>query len=302
MTSSERPSGAQYRIAAGGWSAVLTEVGASLRELHHGTRAIVDGFPEDRMCTGYRGLPLLPWPNRIEDGRYSFDHVDHQLAINRVSEGNAIHGLTCFERWRIDREDQDRVVLSLDLVPRPGYPFSLWLAIEYALSDAGLEVTMRARNTGSAPLPFGAGHHPYILPRAGLAAARLRVPASLYITHDGRGLPMTDRAVDGSALDLRRGDPVGSLELDHCFGALARGADGKAQVHLDDIVVWMDQRFGWVQLYSGDNLPTSERRRSLAIEPMTCPPNAFRSGRDLITLQPGGSVALRWGVSISSAR
>ncbi|TMC35048.1 MAG: aldose epimerase [Chloroflexi bacterium] len=274
MTSNDRPSGAQYRIAAGGWSAIVTEVGAALRELHHGSRAVVDGFPEHRMCTGYRGLPLLPWPNRIEDGRYSFDRVDHQLPINRVSEGNAIHGLTCWERWRIGREDPGRVALSLDLLPRPGYPFSLSVAIDYALSDNGLSVTMRARNPGSVPLPFGAGHHPYFLPRATLESARVRVPASLYIALDGRGLPVADRAVDGSALDLRRADPVGAL-------------------------VWMDERFGWLQLYSGDNLPIGERRRSLAIEPMTCPPNAFRSGRDLIALQPGGEVTLRWGVSIA---
>lgn len=299
MTSNDRPSGAQYRIAAGGWSAIVTEVGAALRELHHGSRAVVDGFPEHRMCTGYRGLPLLPWPNRIEDGRYSFDRVDHQLPINRVSEGNAIHGLTCWERWRIDREDPGRVALSLDLLPRPGYPFSLSVAIDYALSDNGLSVTMRARNPGSVPLPFGAGHHPYFLPRATLESARVRVPASRYIALDGRGLPVADRAVDGSALDLRRADPVGALELDHCFGALARDADGMARVRLDDLAVWMDERFGWLQLYSGDNLPIGERRRSLAIEPMTCPPNAFRSGRDLIALQPGGEVTLRWGVSIA---
>jgi len=158
---------------------------------------------------------------------------------------------------------------------------------------------MRASNPGSVPLPFGAGHHPYFLPRATLESARVRVPASRYIALDGRGLPVADRAVDGSALDLRRADPVGALELDHCFGALARDADGMARVRLDDLAVWMDERFGWLQLYSGDNLPIGERRRSLAIEPMTCPPNAFRSGRDLIALQPGGEVTLRWGVSIA---
>jgi len=278
---------------------VVTEVGAALRELHHGARAIVDGFAEDRICTGYRGLPLLPWPNRVEDGRYIFDEVEHQLPINRVPEMNAIHGLTCWESWRVDHHERMRVSLSLDLVPRPGYPFSLALAIDYALADAGLEVTMRARNVGAVRLPFGAGHHPYFLPRTTLDGARVRVPAARYIALDARGLPVAERPVDGSEVDLPRGEPLGALRLDHCLGPLERDADGRARVHLDDVVVWMDERFRWVQLYSGDNLPVGERRRSLAIEPMTCPPNAFRSGRDLIVLRPGEEVTLRWGASLA---
>jgi aldose 1-epimerase len=280
---------------------VVTEVGAALRELHVGDRPVVDGFPEDAMCTGYRGLPLLPWPNRIEDGRYMFEGVEHQLPINRVAEGNAIHGLTCWESWRSVGTASDRVTLALDLPPRPGYPFRLALSIEYALSDTGLEVALTATNTGRGSLPFGAGHHPYFLPRTTLDAARVRVPARNVIAFSARGLPGDATPVDGTPFDLRHGAPLGAVRLDHCFGALSRDADGRARVELDDLVVWMDQSFAWVQVYSGENLPPAERRRSLAIEPMTCPPNAFRTGRDLIVMRPGEERVMRWGVSVGLA-
>jgi aldose 1-epimerase len=299
MTSSTRlPSGRQFRIAAGGWSATVTEVGAALRELRSGDRAIVDGFAETAMCTGYRGLPLLPWPNRIEDGRYPFDGVEHQLPIDRVAENNAIHGLTCWESWRLVRGTPREVRFALDLAPRPGYPFSLALEIAYALSDGGLEVTTRATNTGTGPLPFGAGHHPYFLPRTSLDAARVRVPARRSMALGARGLPAAEHPVDGTPLDLRRARPLDGLALDTCFGDLERDQDGRARIELDDITVWMDERFRWVQLYSGDKLPLAERRRSLAIEPMTCPPNALRSGRDVAVLRPDESLELRWGCEV----
>ena len=298
MTSSPRPpSGTQYAIEGGGWSAVLTEIGAALRVLACGSRAVVDGFAEERMCSGFRGLPLLPWPNRIADGRYTFAGVEHQLPISRVAENNAIHGLTLWQPWRLARRETSRVALALDLAPQPGYPFALSLEVEYALGASGLEVTTRATNRGETDLPFGAGFHPYLLPRATLDAARLRVPASAYLVPDERGLPKDERTVAGTPFDFRDGDAIGDRRLDHCLGPLGTG-DAAAELVLDDLVVWIDRRFHWVQLYSGDKLPIGERRRSLAIEPMTCPPNAFRTGRDLIVLHPGDDVTLRWGLTL----
>jgi aldose 1-epimerase len=290
------PSGVQHRITAGRSVAVITEVGATLRELRFADRAVVDGFAEDAICGGYRGVPLLPWPNRIEDGRYAFGGVEHQLPINRPTERNAIHGLSAWERWQLVTNSPAAVTLGLDLAPRPGYPFSLGLAIEYALGERGLSVTMRATNDGANALPVGAGHHPYLLPRATLDAACLRVPARSYLVSGPRGLPGDEVDVTGTPFDLRAGVPIGGLPLDHCFGSLERGPDGRARVELDDLVVWMDPGFRWLQLYSGDKLPTGERRRSLAIEPMTCPPNAFRTGRDVVVLRPGEELTLRWGV------
>ena len=292
------PSGRQHRIAFGRSHAVVTEVGATLRELELGGRTVVDGFAETAMCTGYRGVPLLPWPNRIEDGRYAFDGREHQLPIDRPAEHNAIHGLGTWERWQLVASTPSAVRLGLDLAPRPGYPFVLGLVIEYLLDEAGLAVTIRATNAGADPLPFGAGHHPYFMPRASLGAARLRVPATTYLPPGARGLPGAETAVADTAFDLRRGRTIDDLQLDHCFGALERGADGRARIELDDLVLWMDAGFRWVQLYSGDKLPEGERRRSLAIEPMTCPPNAFRSGRDLLVLRPGEQVELRWGMEL----
>lgn len=292
------PSGVQFHISAGRWTAVATEVGAALRLLAVGGRALVDGSPDEAMATGFRGATLIPWPNRIADGRYVFAGAAHQLPIDRVKEHTAIHGLVARQAWRVLRKERSAVTLALDLEPRPGYPFSLACLVEYALDEMGLRVTTRMTNTGAGPLPVGGGHHPYFLPRTTLADARLRLAAERVLIPDARALPVEETSVAGTRFDLRAGVAIGTSQFDHCFGGFARGTDGRARIELDDIVIWMDPGLEWVQLYSGDNLPDLERRRSLAIEPMSCPPNAFNSGRDLRVLDPRESMLLRWGVEL----
>ena len=76
--------------------------------------------------------------------------------------------------------------------------------------------------------------------------------------------------------------------------------DGLARVTLREprgtaLVLWVDESYGYLQLFTGDPLP-DVARRSLAVEPMTCPPNAFRSGEGLIRLEPGERFVGRWGI------
>lgn len=299
---SASPAGRQHRILSGALSAVVTEVGASLRGLWSEDRAILDGYPEDAICSGSRGLPLLPWPNRIEDGRYRFGGETHQLPIDEPGRWTALHGLTRWLRWRTLEHEAARVTLGLDLPPRPGYPFSLDLAVTYELGAGGLTVRIVATNAGGTPLPFGAGHHPYVLPRGRLDDAVVRVRSGACLAHGDRGLPGAPSQVGGTPYDLRDGRRIAGLRFAHCY-RLDRDRDGYARVEFDGVTMWMDERFRWVLLYTGDELPDpAARRRSLAIEPMTCPANAFRTGRDLIVLAPAETLTLRWGLVPRSHR
>jgi aldose 1-epimerase len=107
--------------------------------------------------------------------------------------------------------------------------------------------------------------------------------------------------VDGAEYDFRRPREIGATRLDHAFTDLERGADGRARVELRDpksrkgLTLWLDEPYGYVQLFTGDPLP-DVARRSLAVEPMTCPANAFRSGEALVRLAPGESFTAAWGI------
>ena len=299
------PSGAQFAIEHGGQRAVVTEVGATLRAWSVDGEQRLDGFGADALDADFRGKVLVPWPNRIRDGRYTVAGTDQRVPLDEPERACAIHGLALWSGWRPLRRGRDHVTLVDVLHARPGYPFTLGLEVEYRLSDEGLATTLRATNLGAVAAPFGAGFHPYLALGGTADATRLQIPAAARIPVDGeRLLPTGPPApVDGTAYDFRRARAVGELALDSCFTALARDADGLARVRLaapggPRTTVWLDAGFGYVQAYTADAVAEpARRRRSIAIEPLTCAPDAFNTGEGLLTLAPGVSFVARWGLS-----
>ena len=172
------PSGEQVELRLGDQRAVVVEVGGGLREYERGGRALLDEYALDEMCTSGRGQVLIPWPNRLQHGSYEFDGTRHQLALTEPENGNAIHGLVRWAAWRVGEQKPHRVVMEHVLHPKPGYPFSLALSVEYLLSPDGLAVRTTATNVGASACPYGSGAHPYLtLGTPVVDPVVLRVPA-----------------------------------------------------------------------------------------------------------------------------
>ena len=298
------PSGEQVEIAHDDQRAVIVEVGGGLRSYSVADRDVLDGYSTDEICTSGRGQVLMPWPNRLEDGSYRFDGREHQLPLTEPATRNAIHGLVRWASWRIAERDGRRVVMEHVIRPQPGYPFTVGLTVEYALSDLGLSVRSTATNLGEARCPFGAGAHPYLkLDAPTIDSLSLHVPAGSVLQSDERSLPNGSIAVDGTEFDFRRPRRVGPLKLDNCFSDLERDGDGRVRVALHDpsgrsAILWAGEGYDYMMVFSGDPLP-DVARRSIAVEPMTCPPNAFRSGESVITLDPGDAFSAEWGIECS---
>src|SRR5262245_40883232 len=217
------PSGEQIEIAAGDQQAVVVSVGGGLRLYSAGGRELVDGYGVDDMCSSGRGQTLIPWPNRLQDGSYEFDGLRHQLPLNEPERRNAIHGLVRWAAWTATKREPHRVVMEHVLYPQPGYPFSLGLSIEYALSDTGLRVRTRATNIGRVPCPYGSGAHPYLtLGTATIDALMLRVPGRTVLRSDERGLPIGTEAVEHTAYNFQRPRRIGSTRLDTAFTYVER--------------------------------------------------------------------------------
>ena len=258
------------------------------------------------MCPDGRGQVLIPWPNRLDHGRYEWDGQLHQAGLNEPEHANAIHGLVRFAKWDCAAIEASRVEMTHTLWPCPGYPFTLELRIEYSLDDDGLMVRTTARNVGTGPAPYGAGQHPYLRPPSGgtVDACVLSIPADRYLPTDDRGLPTGTEGVAGTAYDFRGGRRIGDAALDVGFAGLNRRSDGRAWVELAEpglptLGVWIDGGFRYVQVYTGDTVAdVSRRRQSVAVEPMTCPANAFASGADVQRLEPDETYTATWGVVI----
>jgi aldose 1-epimerase len=301
------PSGEQIEIAHADQRAVVVEVGGGLRAYSAGGRETLDGYGADEMSTSGRGQVLIPWPNRVLDGSYEFEGRRHQLPIDDVAEQDAIHGLVRWAAWTIGEREPNRVVMEHVLHPQPGYPFSLALAVEYVLGAEGLRVGVTATNVGAQSCPYGSGAHPYLsVGTASVDSVILRVPGQTVLRSDERGIPIGAESVDGTDRDFRHPREIGATRLDHAFTDLQRDDEGIARVELRNpgderaLTLWVDERYRYLMLFTGDPLPDVDRR-SLAVEPMTCPPDAFRSGQDLIRLDPGQSFTSTWGISSSSA-
>jgi aldose 1-epimerase len=212
------------------------------------------GYASDAMCTAGRGQVLAPWPNRITDGRYTFDGVEYELPINERGRSTAIHGLVRWASWTPTARSDSSVTLTHTLHPQPGYPFALAFEVTYELDDDGLRVTTRAENVGDRPCPFGLGHHPYIACRV-------------------------DELFGDAKLDETR--------------------SGVPRMQVGPVEVWCDEAFPYLQVFTGD-LPDVQRR-GLAVEPMTCPPNAFRTGEGLLRLEPGDRFEGSWGIRVTQS-
>jgi aldose 1-epimerase len=303
------PTGAQHEISHGDQRAVITEVGATLRSYEVGGSPVVDGFAPDERSSAGRGQVLAPWPNRLEDGRYAFSGVEGAAALDEPERGNAIHGLVRWSPWTLDLRTDEAVVLRHVLHPQPGYPWLLEVGVRYALGADGLTVETDATNRSDTTAPFGIGFHPYVtVGTERIDDAHLRLPSGEQLVADDRGLPTGSHAVIGAEEDFMSSRPIGGTQLDTAFTTLVRDPDERAVAVLErpdggrSVRVWVDRAFRYLMVYTGDTLEPAERRRGgIAIEPMTCPPNALRTGVDLIELEPGATWRGTWGISPGEA-
>ncbi len=298
----------QYEIEAGQYRATVTELGAGLRELAFRGQPLIAGYEADELPPAGAGQLLAPWPNRVDGGRYVFGGTEYQLALTEPGQGNAIHGLTRWTAWTAVRQDTTAVRLRSAPHGQQGYPFGLEIEAEYALDPAaGLRVTVAARNRGSHAAPYGTGSHPYLTVRTpSIDGCELTLPADSWLPLDDRGIPSgPPEPVGGTAYDFRQPRVIGTTRLDHALTGLSRDGDGRAWAYLaageaqgggPRVGLWADEGYRWLQVFTGDPLGPQMRRKAVAIEPMTCPPNAFVTADDLLVLEPGEKVTHSWGV------
>ncbi|TQL68777.1 aldose 1-epimerase [Nocardioides albertanoniae] len=296
-----RPSGEQFTIDGGGYLAMVTESGGALRVLRHEGRDLVDGFDEDAKSSGGSGQLLMPWPNRIRDGRYLVDGTSYQLAITEPSRNNASHGLARWAQWLPIEESRSSITLATRVMAQSGYPWTLDLEVTYTLGPDGLTVTQAATNHAATPAPYASGAHPYLsLGEGPVDGWRLASPARTRLLSDAeRKLPTTTESTGSTAYDFTSARPIGDVVFDHAFTDLERDPDGRATLTVHGpgggVALWVDEHHPWLMIYSADD--RSPARGSLAVEPMTAPPDAFNSGTDLRMLAPDERFEVTWGIT-----
>ena len=308
-------SGTQYTLRAGDDEAVIASVGASLRSYRHGERDLVVPFEADTVRPAYRGSTLAPWPNRVVDGRYEFGGVEHQTAITEPTRGHALHGLVAWLDFDAIDRGTDHVTLAATVEAQTGYPWRVRIETRYELGVDGLTQTVTAVNESDDPVPFGTGPHPYLVAGVNpLDTWVLELPADtvLEVTPD-RLSPVATAGVESDAdrFDFREPRVLGAVEIDHAYTHLSRDESGMATVRVTDpaagtgVQITWDAACPWVQVHTADQPDgpgAPGHRAGLAVEPMTCAPDAFNAARydydtGLIVLQPGERATASWCIS-----
>lgn len=303
---SPRDRGELYTLTAGAYRAEVSAVGATLESLTVDGRDLLLRSPETGPMLFYRGAIVAPWPNRIGDGTYTWDGQEIRTALTEPERGNALHGLVSFQAFTPASVSAQALELRTELFPSPGYPFHLLLTVRYTLeAQEGLRTTVTARNLGRQDAPYGVCPHPYLV--AGeepLEQWSLQVEAGTVLTvTEDRLLPTgTDPVEPGGAFDFRSARPLGSLFIDHAFTDLGRDDEGRMRVTVTapggtGVELTAGTECPWLQIHTGDRPEPEHHRRGLAVEPMTCPPDAFRSGTDVVRLTPGAEHSASWSLT-----
>lgn len=308
-------SGTPFTLRAGAYEAEIASVGASLRALRYDGRDLIVPFAADEVRPGSRGALLAPWPNRVIDGRYTFGGSEYELALTEPRRGHALHGLVSWLDFAPAERSEAALTLTAVIEPRTSYPWRVRVETAFVLDEQGLTQTVRAVNESPDAAPFGTGSHPYLVAGPGaLDTWTLALPAAdvLDVTPD-RLAPLGLESVaefEPDRFDWRAPRVLGAVELDHAYTGLERASDGTATVTLTDpdgtgVQVTWDAACPWVQVHTAD-LPGGPsqpfHRAGLAVEPMTCAPDAFNAGRydydaGLVVLAPGGRTSASWRIS-----
>jgi aldose 1-epimerase len=297
--------GAYTTLRAGAYTASVSQLAGAVVSLRNGERDLLCHDESIPPMPPYRGAVLAPWPNRIADGRYCWGGREHQLSVNEPNRGCALHGLLLWSEWRILAATQASVELAAAVEEQPGYPWKVAVTMSYELDAAsGLRAQFSARNDSVETVPFGVSIHPYLTPGAGSVDDwTLSIDAKHVIDVDpARLLPRATIPVEEAGLDFRGGRLIGARAIDHAFTGLVFDDAGLARATLTDgagrgVEIEWDDRCGWIQVHTTDIPGHPLHRRGLALEPMSCPPDAFNSAVESVALHAEDERGAVWRIS-----
>lgn len=282
-------SGKTIVLVAGHYQAKIVSVGAGIAELTHHQRHLVIPHKPEEMPLAHMGKVLIPWPNRVANGCYQHDGVVFKLPINDHDSNSAIHGFLAWRDWQVTEQTGTSVTLTAYLPPSYGYPFMLMSTVTYQLdAEAGLAAYITTKNIDDKSAPYGVGVHPYLTCNLdSIDNYQLTIPARQVLTVGQPLNPLHLLTTDESGLNFLTAKPVGALRIDHTFKTvMPELSPSEWEVVItsqqQNMSVYLRSDQPWLQVYTGDKL----NRLGLAVEPMSCPPNAFNSRVDLISLAP----------------
>jgi aldose 1-epimerase len=267
---------------------------------------IIEGYVNEEDLSHLKwgkSLVLYPFPNRLRDGKYTFEGKNYQFPINNAATGNAIHGLGRGKKHEVSSIVTAQNYASITCTyyyegQDAAYPFPFRFDIEFFISDGNnMEVTMSFLNEGNGNLPVGIGWHPYFKIADKVDEVAMQLEGVKLIEIDERMLPTGKKT---AYTDFEQLKEIGTTTLDNgfyinpnltAFGVTLQSKKGSLRY-------WQEigeGRYNFIQIF------TPPHRESIALEPMTCNIDAFNNGDGLKILAPQETLKGSFGFSFKKA-
>ena len=260
--------------------ALRPDLGGSIAGLWHHGVPVMRSVEPGQLVRARKGasFPLVPYSNRIAQGRFNWQGKPYQLALNFDDSPHPLHGVGYLSRWQVERPSGPsgpaEVALTLQHRADEGWPFDFHARQLFQLSPTSLRVELSITNTAAQAAPVGLGWHPYFPRRA---RSRLHVECSGRWELDALKLPTQLVPQPGVDADLAH------LDYDHCF----EGWSGPARIRDELFALTLRSSLARLVIY------TPPGRDYFAVEPVSHVTNAINqpapSALGLVTLQPGQS-------------
>ncbi len=278
-----------YALTNGDATAVINLVGSALVGLRFGDHVVI---PEVNLAPKtYAGSLLAPWPNRIAKGRYTYEGKDYQLEI-RDGLGNAMHGLVDEATAEVVETRAGFLKLATKVEADTGYPWNLLVEATFELTADELVVGYSVTNVGSGNAPVGIGTHPYFPFSDDTTIVVNAVTATV---HGSDMLPVSSTPAVEIGLGPGNAVLVRDLKLDTQFTGVTNPVATLRTGNLS-LDIWHDNA-PWLMIYTTNKFPWADGPgNAIAIEPQTCPADAFNTGEDLRVLASGESTFMRFGL------
>ncbi len=288
--------------------AVIPEYGGHLLELN----MIVNGqltnvlesytTPESLIKLDYyKSAFLLPYPNRLKDGVYQYNGKNYAFPVNDKDTNNSLHGFRNFLKMSVENIIVEEDFASITLKNsyhgnNPSFPFSFDFKVTYEFNGYNnLSCEVQLYNPTNETIPISFGWHPYFqLGNTSVDELELQMPTVQQVLVDDRMLPtgkLTTISTYNSLTNLT------NKNFDTCF-KVNKEDISEVSIHAPSLntklTYWQENNaFPYFQVF----IPP--KRKSIAIEPMTCNVNAFNSKEDLKELNGQERFTGKFGVRVA---
>ena len=269
--------------------------------LQQRTVHVLDGYRdavEARNMDGFRNAVMVPWSNRLRDGKYRFQGREYDFAGKTAGGSQAIHGLVADQPFELVESGEDFLRARAQVPKLEAYPFEVEVEVTYRLcaDPHRLSLDIVAKNNGEGDAPISLGWHPYIACQGGSAeTTKITVPSQVRIQTDRNLIPKPGikgfstqaypvtlvhrRDIDWGMTSLVAEDGVATALVDHVDGS---------QTAVELIGARQGLGLGSFQIYTGQAL-AYRRGIAVAVEPLLAMTDAFNRPEceALITVGPG---------------